>query len=175
MYKRQEIGLGDGEKISEDAKNNPQTNFIGCDIFADGVLRAIRNTIDNKLKNLLVFHLNIQDILPFIPNNYFNGIRVFFPDPWPKNRHKKRRTFNTSLVEGISKKLKKNGFIHFATDHSDYFLEALILMKQFNYIIKDIGPDSWKYNEFNALNTKFEKKALDKNHKLFYFSVLKNY
>ena len=48
-------------------------------------------------------------------------------------------------------------------------------MNQFNYIIKDIGPDSWKYNEFNALNTKFEKKALDKNHKLFYFSVLKNY
>ena len=170
-----EIGIGDGEKISEDAKNNPQTNFIGCDIFADGVLRTIRNSIDNKLKNLLVFHLNIQDILPFIPNNYFNGIRVFFPDPWPKNRHKKRRTFNAPLVEDLSKKLKKKGFIHFATDHSDYFLEALILMNQFNYIIKDIGPDSWKYNEFNALNTKFEKKALDKNHKLFYFSVLKNY
>ncbi|MDA9659443.1 tRNA (guanosine(46)-N7)-methyltransferase TrmB [Alphaproteobacteria bacterium] len=170
-----EIGIGDGEKISEDAKNNLKTNFIGCDIFADGVLRAIRNSIDNKLNNLLVFYLNIQDILPFIPNDYLNGIRIFFPDPWPKNRHKKRRTFNESLVEDLSKKLKKNGFIHFATDHSDYFLEALILMKQFNYIIKDIGPDSWKYNESNALNTKFEKKALDKNHKLFYFSVLKNY
>ena len=78
-------------------------------------------------------------------------------------------------MEDLSKKLKKNGFIHFATDHSDYFLEALILMKQFNYIIRDMGPDSWKYNEFNALNTKFEKKALDKNHKLFYFIVLKNY
>jgi hypothetical protein len=48
-------------------------------------------------------------------------------------------------------------------------------MKEFNYQLTNITPDSWKYNEFNALNTKFEKKALDKNHKLFYFSVRKNY
>jgi len=170
-----EIGIGDGEKISEDAKIQPQNNFIGCDIFADGVLRAIRNSLDHKLKNLIVFHLNIQEILPFIPIGYFQGIRVFFPDPWPKTKHKKRRTFNISLVEELSQKLEKNGFIHFATDHSDYFLDALILMKQNNFRIDNIGPDSWKYNEFNALNTKFEKKALDKNHKLFYFSVLKNY
>ena len=170
-----EIGIGDGEKISKDALDHPNTNFIGCDIFADGVLRAIRNSLENNLKNLLVFHLNIQEILPFVPNNYFHGIRVFFPDPWPKARHKKRRTFNISLVEELSGKLKKNGFIHFATDHSDYFLDALILMKESNYRMDNIGPDSWKYNEYNALNTKFEKKALDKNHKLFYFSVLKNY
>ena len=170
-----EIGIGDGEKISEDAKNQDHINFIGCDIFADGVLRAIRNSLDHNLNNLLVFHLNIQDILPFIPDNYLQGIRVYFPDPWPKTKHKKRRTFNDELVEILTKKLTKNGFIHFATDNSDYFLKALILMKQFNFQLTNIRPDSWKYNEFNALNTKFEKKALDKNHKLFYFSVLKNY
>ena len=128
-----EIGIGDGEKISEDAKKQNNINFIGCDIFADGVLRAIRNSLDNNLKNLLVFHLNIQDILPFVPDNYFQGIRVYFPDPWPKARHKKRRTFNFELVETLTNKLEKNGFIHFATDNSDYFLKALILMKQFNY------------------------------------------
>jgi len=170
-----EIGIGDGEKISEDAKNQDHINFIGCDIFADGVLRAIRNSLDHNLNNLLVFHLNIQDILPFIPDNYLQGIRVYFPDPWPKTKHKKRRTFNDELVKILTKKLTKNGFIHFATDNSDYFLKALILMKQFNFQLTNIRPDSWKYNEFNALKTKFEKKALDKNHNLFYFSVLKNY
>ena len=170
-----EIGIGDGEKISADAKKQPNINFIGCDIFVDGVLRSIRNSIENKLKNLLVFHLNVQEVIPFIPENYLNGIRVFFPDPWPKAKHKKRRTFNKILLDDLSKKLKKNGFIHFATDHPGYFLDALILMKQFNFILDNIGPDSWKYNEFNALGTKFEKKALDKNHKLFYFIVLKNY
>ena len=72
-----EIGIGDGEKISEDAKNQNNINFIGCDIFADGVLRAIRNSLDNNLKNLLVFHLNIQDILPFIPDNYFRDSSLF--------------------------------------------------------------------------------------------------
>ena len=79
-----EIGIGDGEKISTDAKLYSKINYIGCDIFADGVLRAIRNSKENSLKNLVVFHLNIQDILPFIPAKYFDGIRVFFPDPWPK-------------------------------------------------------------------------------------------
>ena len=170
-----EIGIGDGEKISSDAKLYSNINYIGCDIFADGVLRAIRNSKENSLKNLVVFHLNIQDILPFIPAKYFDGIRVFFPDPWPKTKHKRRRTFNNELVQTLSSKLKKNGYIHFATDHDDYFLDALVLLQDQGYRMDNISPNSWKYNEFNALNTKFEKKALDKNHKLFYFSVLKNY
>ncbi len=170
-----EIGIGDGEKISEDAKLYSKINFIGCDIFADGVLRAIRNSVDDNLKNLQVFHLNIQDLLPFIPNNYLQEIRIYFPDPWPKNKHKKRRTVNQPLVKDLTKKLKKNGFVRFATDHGDYFIEALALMKKFKYTMPDISPKYWKYSDSNALHTKFEKKALDKNHKLFYFSVLKNY
>ena len=102
-------------------------------------------------------------------------IRIFFPDPWPKNKHKKRRTVNQTLVKELTKKLKKKGVIRFATDHGDYFIEALALMKKFKYTMPDISPKCWKYSDSNALHTKFEKKALDKNHKLFYFSVLKNY
>ena len=170
-----EIGIGDGVKISTDAKLHPDINYIGCDIFADGVLRAIRNSKENSLRNLFVFHLNIQDIFPFVPIKYFDGIRIFFPDPWPKTKHKKRRTFNRELVKTLSAKLRKNGYIHFATDHADYFLDALVLLQDQDYRMDNIGPNSWKYNDFNALDTKFEKKALDKNHKLFYFSVLKNY
>ena len=170
-----EIGIGDGEKISIDAKLHPDINYIGCDIFADGVLRAIRNSKENSLRNLFVFHLNIQEILPLVPIKYFDGIRIFFPDPWPKTKHKKRRTFNRELVKALSAKLRKNGYIHFATDHADYFLDALVLLQDQDYRMDNISPNSWKYNDFNALDTKFEKKALDKNHKLFYFSVLKNY
>ena len=170
-----EIVIGDGVKISTDAKLHPDINYIGCDIFADGVLRAIRNSKENSLSNLFVFHLNIQDIFPFVPIKYFDGIRIFFPDPWPKTKHKKRRTFNRELVKTLSAKLRKNGYIHFATDHADYFLDALVLLQDQDYRMDNIGPNSWKYNDFNALDTKFEKKALDKNHKLFYFSVLKNY
>ena len=103
--------------------------------------------------------------------NMEKGILVLIV--WPKIPQMPQKL--SAQAQSFWNYMKKKGFIHFATDHSDYFLEALILMNQFNYIIKDMGPDSWKYNEFNALNTKFEKKALDKNHKLFYFSVLKNY
>ena len=103
-----EIGIGDGEKISKEARDHLDINFIGCDIFADGVLRAIRNSIDYKLKNLQVFHLNIQDILPHIPKNYLQGVRVYFPDPWPKARHKKRRTFNRELFENLNSSLSED-------------------------------------------------------------------
>jgi len=135
-------GLGNDFVIIDNRSNNVELNkdqiikicdrnFIGCDIFADGVLRAIRNSVDDNLKNLQVFHLNIQDLLPFIPNNYLQEIRIYFPDPWPKNKHKKRRTVNQLLVKDLTKKLKKKGVIRFATDHGDYFIEALALMKKF--------------------------------------------
>ena len=88
-----EIGIGDGEKISEDARNQSDINFIGCDIFADGVLRAIRNSIDYNLNNLLVFHLNIQEIIPHIPENYLQGIRIYF-QILGQRQNIKRRTFN---------------------------------------------------------------------------------
>ena len=170
-----DVGTGYGETSIFLAKQFPDNVIISCEKYIDGNIILLKNIEINKIKNIRLHNGNVYDILESINKKYFKLVWIFFPDPWPKNRHKKRRTFNALLVEDLSKKLKKKGFIHFATDHSDYFLEALILMNQFNYIIKDIGPDSWKYNEFNALNTKFEKKALDKNHKLFYFSVLKNY
>ena len=91
-----EIGIGDGEKLSADAKLHSEINYIGCDIFADGVLRAIRNSKENSLSNLFVFHLNIQDILPFIPVKYFDGIRVFFPTHGLKQNIKKEEPLTGS-------------------------------------------------------------------------------
>ncbi len=168
-----EIGIGDGEKISADAKLHSKINYIGCDIFADAFF-VLSVTLRKIHLDLVVFHLNIQTSYLLFQLNILM-YSVFFPDPWPKTKHKRRRTFNSELVQTLSSKLKKNGYIHFATDHGDYFLDALVLLQDQGYRMDNISPNSWKYNEFNALDTKFEKKALDKNHKLFYFSVLKNY
>ena len=169
-----EIGIGDGVKISTDAKLHPDINYIGCDIFADGVLRAIRNSKENSLRNLFVFHLNIQEILPLVPIKYFDGIRIFFPDPWPKTKHKKRRTFNEDLLKQLLRVMKPGSCLNFASDHGDYFLDAMILVSKFGFKIKGNTPNMWQYSIFNAISTKYEKKALDKNSKLFYFSVLKS-
>ncbi len=168
-----EIGIGDGIKIANDAQKNPKTIFIGCDIFIDGILRAARFKLENKLENLFVFHINVQNLIPLMLNKSLKNIRIFFPDPWPKNRHKKRRTFNLELLTNLLPKMMPHCQIDFATDHGDYFLDAMILVSKNGFNMKNITPEMWQYSVFNAINTKYEKKALDKNSKLFYFSVLK--
>ena len=92
--------------------------------------RQIRNSVDDNLKNLQVFHLNIQDLLPFIPNNYLQEIRIYFPDPWPKNKHKKRRFFNENNAFYLCSLLEKNGTINIATDIDDYAAQILGIMKK---------------------------------------------
>ncbi len=170
-----EIGIGDGIKISEDAHSNPSSIYLGCDIFIDGVLRAARYQYDKNLKNLFVFHINIQTLIPHLVNNSLDSVGIYFPDPWPKNRHKKRRTLNAELVKLLIPKMKNGSKLSFASDHGDYFFDALHLMRKFGFKIEDNTPNMWQYSIFNAIGTKYEKKALDKNNKLFYFSVLKTY
>ncbi len=168
-----EIGIGDGIKISEDAKNNNKNIYIGCDIFIDGVLRATKFKLENKLDNLFIFHLNVQSLIKLFDNNFLQETRIFFPDPWPKNKHKNRRTFNSNLLKQLSSKMRKNSILKFSTDHADYFLDAMILSSKYGFKSYNNTPNMWQYSAFNATGTKYEKKALDKNNKLFYFSVLK--
>jgi|TARA_B110000459_G_C16451240_1_gene420819 tRNA (guanine-N7-)-methyltransferase len=168
-----EIGIGDGMKISEDASLNLNKTYIGCDIFIDGILRAARHQSEKNLKNLFVFYNNVQDLLPYISNSSLDTVRIYFPDPWPKTRHKKRRTFNKSLLKQLLPIMKAGSRLEFASDHGDYFLDALILISKSGFKILGNTPDMWQYSIFNAIGTKYEKKALDKNNKLFYFSALK--
>ena len=168
-----EIGIGDGLKISKDASLDPKNIYIGCDIFIDGILRAARHQSENNLKNLYVFHNNVQDLLPYMANSSLDIVRIYFPDPWPKTRHKKRRTFNEGLLNQLFPIMKPGSRLEFASDHGDYYLDALILVSKYAYKIQGNTPDMWQYSIFNAIGTKYEKKALDKNNKLFYFSALK--
>ena len=168
-----EIGIGDGVNISKDASSDLKKTYIGCDIFIDGVLRAVRYKSENNLNNLFVFHKNIQELLPHIPHSSLDIVKIYFPDPWPKARHKKRRTFNDSLLKQLLPIMKPGSLLEFASDHADYFLDALILVSKYGFKIELNSPDMWQYSIFTAIGTKYEKKALDKNNKLFYFSALK--
>ena len=154
-----EIGIGDGEKISIDAKLNSKINYIGCDIFADGVLRAIRNSKENSLKNLVVFHLNIQDILPFIPAKYFDGIRVFFPDPWPKQRHHRRRIINRTLLDTLARLMRDGAELRVATDDQNYLVWILRHLKAHpDFAWTAARSDDWRRRPADWPNTRYEDK-----------------
>ena len=112
-----EIGFGMGEATALIGKAFPETGFIAVDVHRPGVGKLFALIHEHGLKNLRVIqgdaHLFVHDM---IEDKSLDGIHLFFPDPWPKKRHNKRRIVNADFLALIAPKLKDGGFIHIATD-----------------------------------------------------------
>ena len=116
-----EIGFGMGEATALIGKAFPEKGFLAVDVHRPGVGKLFALIHEHGLKNLRVIqgdaHLILHDM---IPDHSLDGIHLFFPDPWPKKRHNKRRIVNAAFLEQIAPKLKEGGFIHIATDWVPY-------------------------------------------------------
>ena len=116
-----EIGFGDGESLLRQAFDNPQNNYIGIEVHTPGIGRLLANIQTKGLKNIRVIEQDAVELLKArIPDNSLDTVQVFFPDPWHKKRHHKRRLIQWSFVELITDKLKLGGCLHLATDWSEY-------------------------------------------------------
>lgn len=116
-----EIGFGNGETLVTTAKQYPQYDFIGIEVHRSGIGHVIHLAEENKLPNLRLLEGDAVEFLKLnFPDNSLNVIHIFFPDPWPKSRHHKRRLIQTEFVMLLSKKLAINGILHLATDWQDY-------------------------------------------------------
>ncbi|APJ04898.1 tRNA (guanosine(46)-N7)-methyltransferase TrmB [Silvanigrella aquatica] len=128
-----EIGCYMGKNVIEFALQNPQFNILGIDITYKRVVKAARKlkrlAVDNGKIAICDGKALINDILP---ENALHGVCVFFPDPWPKDRHEKNRLLKKEFIEGLYQKLAPNGFFWFKTDHEPYYLET-------NKIVLDCG------------------------------------
>ena len=116
-----EIGFGMGEATALIGRDFPQTGFLAVDVHRPGVGKLFSLIHEYGLKNLRVIqgdaHLVVHDM---IPDESLDGIHLFFPDPWPKKRHHKRRIVNNEFLKLIHPKIKDGGFIHIATDWVPY-------------------------------------------------------
>jgi tRNA (guanine-N7-)-methyltransferase len=116
-----EIGFGMGEATALIGKAFPEKGFLAVDVHRPGVGKLFALIHEHGLKNLRVIqgdaHLILHDM---VPDQSLDGIHLFFPDPWPKKRHNKRRIVNAAFLEQIAPKLKEGGFIHIATDWVPY-------------------------------------------------------
>ncbi|VFP78368.1 tRNA (guanine-N(7)-)-methyltransferase [Buchnera aphidicola (Cinara cuneomaculata)] len=112
-----EIGFGDGQLFIEKALNNPHINFIGIEVHLKSVLTAIKYAYINNLKNVkIIFHDAVEVFIYMIPDKMINILQIFFPDPWFKTKHHKRRLINNFFIILILKKIIYKGFIHIVTD-----------------------------------------------------------
>ena len=116
-----EIGFGMGKSLVEMAKNAPELNFIGVEVHKPGVGACIALAQEQGVKNLKVFeHDAIEVLADCIPNESLTTVQLFFPDPWHKKKHHKRRIVQPEFVEAIRQKLKVGGVFHMATDWENY-------------------------------------------------------
>ena len=116
-----EIGFGMGEATAIIAKNHPNNGYIAVDVHPPGIGKLLARIVESDLTNLKVIEEDVHVVLQhMIPNESLDGIHLFFPDPWPKKKHNKRRIVNEGFLALIHPKIKKGGFIHVATDWVPY-------------------------------------------------------
>jgi len=116
-----EIGFGMGKSLVEMAKNAPELNFIGVEVHKPGVGACISLAQEQGVDNLKVYeHDAIEILADCIAESSLTTVQLFFPDPWHKKKHHKRRIVSPEFVEAIRKKLKVGGVFHMATDWENY-------------------------------------------------------
>jgi tRNA (guanine-N7-)-methyltransferase len=116
-----EIGFGMGHALLHNARARPDCNFIGVEVYRPGIGALLAGVEAEKHSNVRVFYGDAVEVLQrCLPNNTLDGVHIFFPDPWPKRRHHKRRLIQTAFVQLLAQKLKVGGKLHLATDWEDY-------------------------------------------------------
>ena len=164
-----DIGFGDGKLLINIAKENPEINFIGVEVYQSGIGRILKQIAKEKLNNLIILNHDAVDLLEnYIKNESLHGISLFFPDPWPKKKHHKRRIININFINLISYKLKKRGFIKIATDWSNYNRSIIDLFNQKDNFEKINDISIYKFRPL----TKFEKKGMLLGHTISEISYI---
>ena len=116
-----EIGSGMGETTAEIARENPQTDFVAIEVHGPGVGSLLKKIAAFELKNLRVIRHDAVEVLAhMIADGSLAGIHLFFPDPWPKKRHHKRRLVQAAFAALAARKLAAGGYFHAATDWPEY-------------------------------------------------------
>ena len=121
-----EIGCGMGETTVAIAQSRPDVNFLGVEVFAAGVGALLKGIEKHGLSNVrIVHHDAVEVVRDMIAPDSLTGVHIYFPDPWPKKRHHKRRLLQQPFVGLLTSRLAQRGYVHFATDWSDYAQHVL--------------------------------------------------
>ena len=158
-----EIGFGMGETTAEIAQANPQTNYLGVDVHAPGVGSLLRLIEARGLTNVrIIQHDAVEVVHAMIAPQTLAGIHVFFPDPWPKKRHHKRRLLQPAFAHALASRLEIGGYLHVATDWEEYADWALEILDRVP-ILANTAQGFAPRPDHRPL-TKFERRGLRLGH-----------
>ncbi len=137
-----EIGFGMGKSLVEMAANDPNRNFLGIEVHTPGVGACLSAAKEANITNLRIIHHDAVEVFAnMLPDNCMDTLQLFFPDPWHKARHHKRRIVKQEFLDMIIPKLKEHGVIHMATDWQDYAEQMLSVLSCDTRLV-NLAPDN---------------------------------
>lgn len=160
-----EIGFGNGEALVQAAEAHPDHDFIGVEVYRPGIGRLLRTLAERELANVRVIHGDAVHVLgaAIMPASLAR-VHVFFPDPWPKKRHHKRRLIQPAFVERLAEVLWVDGVLHLATDWTDYAEHMRAVVEQDSRFANLAGPGCWSPDPAWRPRTRFELRGLKRGH-----------
>jgi len=160
-----EIGFGMGKATSIIAEQNPEINYLGVEVHRPGIGRLLWEIEKRKLNNIRIIERDAVEIVEQkIKNNSVSAIHLFFPDPWPKKRHHKRRLITRPFTDLLASKLLPGGYIYMVSDCADYG----------DWALRELSATTGLRNKYAGFaehqqwrpQTEFEHKGLMKNHEI---------
>ncbi len=161
-----DIGFGAGETTAYLSRAKPNMSIIGAEVYLSGIGSLLSKIRNENLQNIKILN---SDVVAFLENNdayFFDLVLMFYPDPWPKRKHHKRRLFKDDFLELLNKKVKKEGIFYFKTDWQHYFDEVMKI---------ELDSKTWQVIKKKELEdyliklpqTSFELKAMESKREIF--------
>lgn len=162
-----EIGFGMGQATAEIAARLPEQDFIGIEVHAPGVGALLKQIGERGLGNLrIIQHDAVEVLAHMIDESSLDGVHIFFPDPWHKKKHHKRRLIQPAFARQLASRLKPGGYLHLATDWRDYAEQMLAVLSaetSLRNTVPDLAHPYAPRPEYRPL-TKFEQRGLRLGH-----------
>ncbi|MEE9160611.1 MAG: tRNA (guanosine(46)-N7)-methyltransferase TrmB [Gammaproteobacteria bacterium] len=171
-----EIGSGMGDATAQIADQHRECDYLAVEVHRPGIGSLIRRIEKDKLSNIRLISHDIVDILKYqLSENCIDCVYIFFPDPWPKKKHHKRRLISASLLPLIKRVLKNHGRLFIATDWEDYAKQIIMLIDNEPNIINLAGNNQTAPRPRWRPMTKFENRGLNKGHRVYDFALAFKY
>jgi tRNA (guanine-N7-)-methyltransferase len=161
-----EIGFGMGDALLEMARKHPQNNYLGVDVYLPGVGQLLMGIREMGITNIRIDRRDAVEVLALLPAGSLARVSLFFPDPWPKKRHQKRRLVQAPFVEKLRRVLEPGGHFHTATDWDDYARQIRKVLEADDGFTSGNGSGEFYPGPVERPVTKFEKRGLRRGHEV---------
>lgn len=162
-----EIGTGKGQFLVGMAKQYPEINFIGMEVAKSIIVTAGEKALDAELDNLLLVHADANHLLNYFAADEVSTVYLNFSDPWPKNRHEKRRLTYSSFLKQYEEILQEDGEVIFKTDNRGLFEYSLCSFSLYGMLLKEVSLDLHADEDPFNIMTEYEEKFSAKGHPIY--------